>query len=165
MIMSAMRAIYYHSGTAVFGALPLFYRLILGICSKGRSHSLRTRAIFCIIDQLKSSNRNTYVMCAIHGTRFSESAYDAIQLRIGHVRQSVAVDTVTVFVFSLCNVVVIVVAFAFVSIYCMHNYNELTNVVAVVIFIVAFFGAFIIMRIIVYACDVTVGTMYLCVRK
>lgn len=157
MIMSITRAVCYHSGTAAFGALPFLVRLIFGICSKGPSHSIYTRAFFYVVDKIKSRNRNPYVMCAIHGTEYNASAYDAIKFVMGHVRRSIAADTVTMFILTICQVIVVVIAMTYFTKYCEYFPVFASSV--------ALSGAYGIVRAIFRAYDVAVDTLMLCTRK
>lgn len=161
MFLTCMRAIYYHSGTAALGALPFICRMILSAFRKGKSHPLRTRVVFCIVDEAKTSNHNPYVLCAIHGTAYGDSAFDTIDLLKSHVWRAITVDIVICVVLVFWQATVTVVTGAFAWILFRFFYND----IPVLAFIVAVCGAFMIVTIFASACCVSVHTMILCIRE
>lgn len=162
IIITCMRTIYYHSGTAAYGALPFIYRFVIGTFTNGKSHSLCTRVSFFFIDKSKPSNRNAYILCAIRGTAFSASAFDAIQLVTKHVRRTIAVDTLNVvFLIVICEAVGTVVSVSFVWISLKYLYND----IPVLAFSLAVAGVYIIVSVFGSACCVAVHTLLLCIRK
>lgn len=161
MVRSATRALYYHSGTAALSAAPLVGRLIIGVFFKGKSHSLRTQALNFFLDKWKPSHRNPHVLCAIHGTGFNDSVFDAIQLMTGHVQRSIVFDTVTNYVFMICKCVVyfLAAAFAVLSFACFYCvFSFAAGILAIV-------GAYIIFNIFFSAYSVAVNTIVLCIRE
>lgn len=85
----------YHLGTLVFGCLTLFFcqilREILHYISKDLKkyqNNVIVRAIYrglqcffwCMDQFLPFLNKNSYIVCAIHGTNFCTSSKDAFNL-------------------------------------------------------------------------------------
>lgn len=113
------------------------------------------------MDILKPCNHNPYVMCAIHGTGFPKSVFDAIQLTRNHERRSIAVDIMSTLVLFICETVGIFIAGVFAWILFKHFYGY----IPVLAFILAILGSYVIVDIFISGSCVVVHTLFLCIRK
>lgn len=156
-----MRTIYHHSGTAALGALPLICRLILSAFRKGKVHPIRTRLLFGIVDEAKTSNHNPYLLCAIHGSAYSESAFDTIDLLKNHVWRAITLDIVICVISFFWQASVTLVTGAFAWILFKYFYND----IPVLAFILTVWGSFMVFSIFACACCVSVHTLILCIRE
>ncbi|XP_050532264.1 choline transporter-like 2 isoform X2 [Daktulosphaira vitifoliae] len=120
LTISVYKTIRYHLGTIAFGSLIIatcnFIRAILEYVEvklKKYDNSF-TRAIFTCMrcffwmlnKFLRFINRNAYIMCAMHGQNFYNSAKRAFDLLLRNALRVVVLDKVTDFIFFIGKVII-----------------------------------------------------------
>lgn len=116
------RTMRYHLGTLAFGSLIITICRLIRVILEYIDHKLKkfdnafTKAILCCMKCffwclekfLKFLNKNTYIMCAIHGKNFCSSAKDAFNLLMRNFLRVIALDKVTDFLFFLSKILIAV---------------------------------------------------------
>ncbi|XP_014208332.1 CTL-like protein 2 [Copidosoma floridanum] len=117
---SISRTIRYHLGTIAIGSLILTISQIIKMLLQGLQQKLSTsnntvasgfmmccRSIYDMVDSfLTFLNYNAYIMCAIHGKSFLQSAKSAFQLIMRNVVNVVVVNTVADFLFVMVKILI-----------------------------------------------------------
>ncbi|XP_059489067.1 choline transporter-like 2 isoform X2 [Neocloeon triangulifer] len=121
------RTIRYHMGTLAFGSLIITICRIIRMILEWIDHKLKkypnngfARGIlccckccfWCLEKFLRFLNRNAYIMCAVHGKNFCNSARDAFFLLMRNVVRVVVLDKVTDFLLFLGKLLIVSAMFA-----------------------------------------------------
>ncbi|XP_032776973.2 choline transporter-like 2 [Daphnia magna] len=175
---SFFRTVSYHLGTVAFGSLIISIlrsiRVLLEILeSNARENSIN--CCCCIIQFfvrilekiIRFINRNAYVLCAINGTGFRQSASDASSLIWRNVADIVVLDKVTEFLLFLGRFV-IVTTLGIVSFYVFTNKIPYVNECIsptdffIVPIISTVLGAYFITGLFFSSYSMAVDTIFLC---
>ncbi|XP_065349302.1 choline transporter-like 2 isoform X3 [Cloeon dipterum] len=116
------RTIRYHMGTLAFGSLVITICRLIRLVLEWVDHKLKkyqdnsfARGIlcccrccfWCLEKFLRFLNRNAYIMCAVHGKNFCNSAKDAFFLLMRNVVRVVVLDKVTDFLLGLGKLLIV----------------------------------------------------------
>lgn len=179
---SLFRAIFYHLGTVAFGSLIIAIirsiRVLLEYLDRkvreysdtccSRSMMCLCKCCFWMLETfMKFVNRNAFVLCAVNGTSFCQSASDAFSLLLRNVARVAVLDKVTDFLLFLGRLV-IVTAMGILSFYVftnrIHYINEYippTNYYMVPI-ITTVLGAYFISGLFFSVYSMAIDTIFLC---
>lgn len=162
MTISATRAVYYHSGTAAFGAV------LVSICRMINLFVARFSEIDCfkcftsfVEDILKRFNRNAYIMCAIHADGLCASGLIAYQLILRNVFRYIATDEVIGIVFGFCQIFIACLTGICGWSYFMDYYRIIPGFPFFILVVGAYFVASTFFSVYAMAVD----TLVLCARK
>jgi choline transporter-like protein 2/4/5 len=175
LIDSTFITVRYHMGTVALGAFILTISQIIRTIFQGIQSRLQNggngcasgflccfRYIFELLDSLLNFlSYNAYIMCAVHGKSFMQSAKNAFNLIMRNIVKVVVVDTVTDWLFIMAKLLVTSLAVAGVMLY--YNYSAHENLDAMgVSVIVTAVGTYIIASVFFSVQTVAVKTIFLC---
>lgn len=173
------RTIRYHLGTVAFGSFIIAVCRIIRVVLEYIDHKCKkynneiTRAILCVFrclfwlleKFLRFLNKNSYIMCAIHGKSFCGSAKDAFNLLMRNCLRVVALDKVTDFLFFLSKLLISLgmgtVMYSFlVSPYSKEDlhYNLVPSIIVAI-------GTYLIAAVFFSVYSMAVDTLFLCFCK
>lgn len=173
------RTVRYHLGTLAFGSLIIAICRIIRIILEYVDHKLKkydnevTRAIFCVFrcffwlleKFLRFLNKNSYIMCAIHGKNFCSSARDAFNLLMRNCLRVLALDKVAAFLFFLSKLLISLGMGACMYTFLTSNYSKHDVHYVQVPVIVVIGGTYLIASIFFSVYSMAVDTLFLCFRK
>ncbi|KAJ8680922.1 hypothetical protein QAD02_016709 [Eretmocerus hayati] len=157
----------YHTGTLAYGSLILtifqmireFFNSVKHRC--GPCVACCCQWYFDVLEQfLNYLNRNAYVMTAVHGTDFVQSAKDAFNLLMRNIVGVAVTTKVTRFVIFIGMMLVLNISF-FGSLAQFDNMDE----IAVSFSLVALFGSALVADAVFFLVDVATDTIFLCVLE
>ncbi|KAI9562773.1 hypothetical protein GHT06_010227 [Daphnia sinensis] len=179
---SLFRAIFYHLGTVAFGSLIIAIirsiRVLLEYLDRkvreysdtccSRTMMCLCKCCFWMLERfMRFVNRNAFVLCAINGTGFCQSASEAFLLLLRNVARVAVLDKVTDFLLFIGRLV-IVTAMGILSFYVftnrIHYINEYippTNYYMVPI-ITTVLGAYFISGLFFSVYTMAIDTIFLC---
>lgn len=162
MTMSATRSVYYHSGTAAFGAILVTICRMINLLVDRFSEFDYIKCFTTFVDGiLKRFNRNAYIMCAVHGNGLCASGLSAYQLILRNVFRYIATDVVIGIVFGFCKVFIVCLTGIGGWSYFMDYYN----IIPMFPFFVLVVGAYLIASAFFSVYAMAVDTLVLCARK
>lgn len=169
------RTFRYHLGTVAFGSLIIAICRMIRVTLEFIHQKLKkydnsfTKAILCCLKCffwclekfLQFINKNTYIMCAIHGKNFCRSAKDSFNLLMRNVLRVVALDKVTDFLFFLAKVLVTMGMGAVTYFYAEQNKELNYSLVPTIIVMI---GTYLIATVFFGVYSMAVDTLFLCFR-
>ncbi|XP_058789948.1 choline transporter-like 2 [Phymastichus coffea] len=177
---SISRTTRYHLGTIAIGSFILAIAQIIRLLLKSLQGKLKEtnhqvaemlvcicRGVFDLLDLfLNFLNYNAYIMCAIHGKSFCQSAKNAFNLLMRNIIKVFVVDTTANWLFFMAKVLITLLITGFTTLYLKYSLpwqdNDDSGPYSAITIVLTIIGTFIISTVFFNVQSIAVKTIFLC---